>query len=69
MIVFKIQIPHAIQLFKALNDRNPNSQEEFDDQIIKESDIHLPELPPGDKYLYDPQKGELVVLRPKNPNH
>jgi hypothetical protein len=66
MIVFKIKLPHAMQMFKALNDRNPKSQEEFDEQILKENGIDLPELPEGQKYVYDPEKGQLMVEHPKS---
>ncbi len=52
-------------MFKAINGRNPKSQEEFDREIIKESGVNLPELPEGSKYVYDPEKGELTVVRPK----
>lgn len=61
------QIKHNMDLFKGLNDRYPNSQEEFDDQIVKESGLTLPELPAGERYFYDPQEHELFVLRPKKP--
>jgi hypothetical protein len=65
MIVFNIQLPKAMQMFKLTKNRNPNSQAEFDEQIIKEWDIKLPELPAGERYLYDPAKGELMVEHPE----
>lgn len=63
-LVFEVQIPHALQLFDATNGRKPNSQDEFFQQIIKANNIKLPELPAGQKYIYDPQAGELMVERP-----
>jgi hypothetical protein len=64
-IEFLIKIPEAMKMFKAINGRNPKSQEEFDREIIKASGVNLPELPEGSKYVYDPEKGELTVVRPK----
>ena len=63
-VVFSIQIPHALDLFKATENRLPKSHEEFMQKIIKEQDIVLPELPRGHRYVYDPKKGELMVERP-----
>lgn len=63
-IAFEIQIPHALQLYKALNDfKAPKTHEEFMEKIIKEQKIELPELPPGRKYVYDPEKEQLMVER------
>ncbi len=30
-------------------------------RIIKENMIKLPDLPPGDRYVYDPKREELMV--------
>jgi len=62
--VFDIQIPEAIKLFKATNGNGPKSHEEFMAQIIEANQIQLPELPAGQKYVYDPEKEELQVERP-----
>ncbi len=59
--VFQIQIPKAMQLYKGINGRNPKTHDEFMSQIIEANIIRLPELPPGDSYVYDPEKGELMV--------
>ena len=64
-IVYEIQIPHAMQLFRATNDRFPRDQEVFMQQIIRANAIQLPELPPDHRYLYDAKKGELMVERPQ----
>ncbi len=64
-ITFLIQIPHQMKMFKALNDRNPKDLEEYMNKIIKPAAIQLPELPQGHRYVYDPQKGDLLVERPK----
>ena len=64
-ITFSIQIPHQMKMFKAMNDRNPKDLDEYMNKIIKPAAIQLPELPQGHRYVYDPQKGELLVERPK----
>ena len=61
-IAFDIQIPHAMQLYKAMHDgHGPKTHEEFMKDIIKEGGIKLPALRPGDRYLYDPAREELMV--------
>ena len=35
------------------------------DKIIKEGQIHLPELPAGQRYVYIPEREELFVERPQ----
>lgn len=63
-VVFEIQIPHALQLYEATNGRKPKSHEEFMQEIIQFNQIPLPELPPGQRYVYDPEQGELMVEKP-----
>jgi hypothetical protein len=63
-MVFEVQIPEAMKLFKATEDRNPKSQAEFMEKIIKANQIHLPELWEGETYRYDPKTGELWVDPP-----
>jgi len=60
--VFEIQIPHALNLYKALEGKLPKSHEEFMDKIVKANAIQLPELKPGMKYRYRPDQGELGEL-------
>jgi hypothetical protein len=64
-IAFEIQIPHAMQFFKALENRNPKDQAEFMQKIIKANGIALPELPPGHRYLYNPKTAQLMVEYPR----
>ena len=64
-IVFEIAIPQALTLFNASEGRNPETHEEFMEKIVAFNNIKLPELPPGHKYVYDPEKNELMVERPK----
>ena len=63
-IAFEIQIPEAMKLFQATEDRLPKSNEEFMERIIKENHIVLPQLPEGHRYVYDPKRGELMVEQP-----
>jgi hypothetical protein len=63
-IVFEISVPHALQLYEATNGRKPKTHEEFMEQVIQANQIRLPELPAGQRYVYDPQTGELMVEKP-----
>ena len=65
-VVFNIQLPQAMQVFQAIEGRNPNSQEEFDREIIEKNGIRLPELPSAHKYKYDPDTAQLMVVRPRS---
>jgi hypothetical protein len=60
-IVFEIHIPHALNLYKALEGNFPKTHEQFMNKIIKENQIQLPELKPGMQYKYRPDLGELWV--------
>jgi hypothetical protein len=62
--VFTATLPKAMQLYEALNGK-PKTHEEFMTKIIEANHIQLPELPPGQRYVYDPEKGELMVERPR----
>ncbi|MBU4272704.1 MAG: hypothetical protein KKE86_06760 [Planctomycetes bacterium] len=62
--VFDIQIPEAMKLFKAQEDRPPKDHEEFMEKIIKANHIKLPELPDEHRYQYDPETEQLMVLSP-----
>ena len=61
-IAFDIQIPQAMQVYKATHDgHGPKTHEEFMKDIIQENRVVLPALRPGDRYLYDPAQEELMV--------
>ena len=64
-IAFSVQIPHQMNMFKAMNNRNPKDLDEYMKQIIKPLGVQLPELPEGHRYVYDPKSGELLVERPQ----
>ncbi len=63
--VLDIQIPQAINLFKATEGRFPKSHEEFMQKIIEANRLALPVLPAGMVYRFDSEKGELWVY-PEN---
>jgi hypothetical protein len=64
-LVFEVQIPQALNLFNATEGRMPKSHAEFMDKIIAANQIALPELPQNHRYMWDPQRNELMVERPK----
>jgi hypothetical protein len=57
-----LQIDHAMNLYKATNDRYPKDYDEFMAEIIKANNIALPKLPPYQKYGYNEEEHKLVVL-------
>ncbi|GHT35963.1 hypothetical protein FACS189427_06560 [Planctomycetales bacterium] len=66
MTAYRIQVPQALQLYKAMNDgKGPASNEEYMEKIIKANNIPLPELPDGQRYVYDPETEELMIEKPK----
>lgn len=60
-----IQVEHALNLFRGLEGRLPRSHEEFMEKVIQANQIQLPQLAEGSRYMWDPQKGELMVERPR----
>jgi hypothetical protein len=62
--IFQIQIPHAMQTYEALHGNAPKTHEQFMTEIIQAGQIKLPDLPPGQRYVYDPKEKELMVERP-----
>ncbi len=62
-ITFEIQIPEGMKLFQAEHNRYPKDMAEFKRAILDPADIRLPDLPPGDHYVYDAKEHELMVER------
>jgi hypothetical protein len=60
-VAFDIQIPKAMQLYKATNGHAPKTQDEFMKEIIEKEKIRLPELPERHRYVYDPEQEQLMV--------
>ena len=67
-MVFDIQIPSAMNTYRALNGHFPKSHEEFMKKIVKKNSIRLPELRSGKQYVYDPDKAaKMSTYDPQNP--
>lgn len=64
-IAFRVEVPQAMNLFKATNGHAPQSHDEFMKEIIQANNIQLPELPAGDRYVYDPAQEQLMVEQPQ----
>ncbi len=60
-----IAVQRAMRTFEAEHERAPDSHEEFMTEIINENGIQLPALYADERYEYDPEYGELMVVRPK----
>jgi hypothetical protein len=66
MTVFRIQVPQALQLYKANHDnKGPETHEAFMKDIIQANNIKLPPLREGHEYLYDPATEQLMIKKPK----
>ncbi len=57
-----LNIQHAMDLYKAANDRFPKDYDEFMAEIIKANNIALPQLPPYQAYGYDDKEHKFIVL-------
>ena len=65
-IAFDIQLKHTEDLYKAAHDNKlPPTHEEYMKEIIEAGQVKLPQLPDGHKYVYDPEKQQLMVEKPK----
>lgn len=60
-VALEIQVKQAVDLYKALNGRFPESHDEFMREIVDKNRIQLPELPDGAVYHFNSEKGELWV--------
>lgn len=56
-----MQAEKALQLFEGLNQRYPESHEEYMEKVIQANNLTLPKLPEGDYYEYDVKKKQLMV--------
>lgn len=63
-VALEVQVPKALQLFEATEGRLPSTHEEFIKKIIVANQIALPKLPPGQEFVYVPEKGKLMVFVP-----
>jgi len=61
-----------LQVEKAVTDyasifnegKYPASHEEFMEKVVQEFKLQLPSLPPGERYVYDPETRKLMIERP-----
>ena len=67
-LTYNIEIPHAMNLYKATNGRAPQTHEEFWREIIQANKLKMPELKEGCRYEYNPQTEELEVVYPLDLN-
>jgi len=58
------QVKHALNLYRATNGDLPKTHEDFLRDIITANNLVLPELPPGSRYIYRPEEGELMIEEP-----
>ncbi len=56
-------IDYDLKLYWASEGRYPASHEEFMEKIVRANMRKLPDLPPGQRYIYDPETHELMVER------
>ena len=54
-------IKHDLDIYHAINNRYPKDWDAFQKEIIEPGNRELPELRPGDHYVYNPKTGELLV--------
>jgi hypothetical protein len=57
------QIKHDMDIWQAIHNRWPKDAQEFQKEILEPANIELPELPLGNRYVYNPKTGELLVAR------
>jgi hypothetical protein len=57
------QVIDAVNKYRALHGAPPKSQQDFD-RMLQDEGIQLPELPAGQKYVFDVEKQELLVEKP-----
>ena len=57
------QIQHAENLYKAQHEKLPATHEEYVRDVLQ--GMPLPKLPDGHKFVYDPEKQQLMVEKPK----
>ncbi len=51
----------AMDLFHAAHNRSPESHDEYWSEIVDANGLQFPELPAGQRYVYDPQQAQLMV--------
>jgi len=62
-----MKVDQALRLYQAEFGFFPKSQDVFMEKIIRANNIELPELPTDQRYEYDPETHELMVVTPASP--
>ena len=57
----------ALDLYNADKGYYPKTQEEFEEKILKDNKIVLPELEADEEYVYDPEEPKVLKFRKKQP--
>jgi len=57
-----LDIQHALDLYRATNDRYPANYDEFMNEIIKANNISLRQLPSYQDYAYDEKEHKLIII-------
>lgn len=65
-LLFQVQIPKAMKIYKGIHGHAPKTPDEFMEQIVRKNGLQLPELPEGHRYVYDPETEQLMVERPRH---
>jgi hypothetical protein len=63
-IAFDIQVPMIVRDYKMFHDDKAPTHEEFM-KMVPQYNLELPQLPPGERYIFDPQSAQLLVEHPQ----
>ena len=58
-----VALKHQLDLYRATHGSFPKTEDAFW-KFVEENQIKLPKLPAGQKYVYEPATGKLMVERP-----
>lgn len=64
-IAFVAQFQHQYDIYKAMTGEVPKDFEELKQKVLDPYQIKLPQLPPNHRYVWDAEKEELQVERPR----
>ena len=57
-----LKADQALRAFEILNSRYPESHREYMEMVIRANGLSLPELPDGQRYEFDPDTHQLMVV-------
>lgn len=64
-IAFVAQFQHQYDIYKAMTGEVPKDFDDLKAKVLDPYQIKLPQLPPGHRYVWDAEKEELQVERPR----